>query len=290
MTVKGGTSQACAACKYQRRKCITDCPLAPYFPPDQPKQFQNAHRLFGVSNIVKILKQLDNTSQKMEAMRSIVCQANIREQHPVHGCLGIICSLQVLIHQTQQELDAVNAQLAICREQHHQISSPPPPPSSQLQLAPASVNNSLTLFQNHHQNQPFNALNDNATGVSIATHHHFLNNVKTESSNSNHNINQFDQVLPQYSYPRSYNNSMVGQSQFIPAQPLTLQQQATVATHGFDEMSTFLDGIEDDRQSSVESKESSYESSLKDTTQSMERVMENSLKSSPAFLPLTSVN
>ncbi|RWR72612.1 LOB domain-containing protein 27-like protein [Cinnamomum micranthum f. kanehirae] len=121
MTVKGGSSQACAACKYQRRKCNTDCPLAPYFPADQRKQFENAHRLFGVSNIIKILKQLD-TSQKMDAMQSIVCQANIREKYPVHGCLGIICGLQVVIHRTQQELDAVNAQLAICREQHHQIS------------------------------------------------------------------------------------------------------------------------------------------------------------------------
>ncbi|RVW35523.1 LOB domain-containing protein 27 [Vitis vinifera] len=45
MTLKGGTSQACAACKYQRRKCSSECPLAPYFPPDQPKMFANAHRL-----------------------------------------------------------------------------------------------------------------------------------------------------------------------------------------------------------------------------------------------------
>ncbi|KAJ8643453.1 hypothetical protein MRB53_005201 [Persea americana] len=121
--------KACAACNYQQHECTADCPLAPYFPSDHPLQFQNAHRLFGVSNILKILAQLDNTSQKMEAMRSILCEANIREKHPVHGCLGIICSLQVLIHQTLQELDAVNAQLAICREQHHQISHLP---SSQL--------------------------------------------------------------------------------------------------------------------------------------------------------------
>nr|CAD1818355.1 unnamed protein product [Ananas comosus var. bracteatus] len=60
MMAKGGTSRpACAACKHQRRKCTADCPLALYFPADQPKQFQNAHRLFGVSNILRILKDLD---------------------------------------------------------------------------------------------------------------------------------------------------------------------------------------------------------------------------------------
>ncbi|RWR72613.1 LOB domain-containing protein 27-like protein [Cinnamomum micranthum f. kanehirae] len=107
-------SEACAACNYLQRECTADCPLAPYFPPDRPQQFQNAHRLFGVSNILNILEQLD-PSQKMDAMRSIVFQADIRKRYPVHGCLGIICQLQVRIRQFQQQLDEVNAQLSIYR-------------------------------------------------------------------------------------------------------------------------------------------------------------------------------
>ncbi|KAK1313026.1 LOB domain-containing protein 27 [Acorus calamus] len=116
MTVKGGTSQACAACKYQRRKCSATCPLAPYFPPDNPKQFQNAHKLFGVSNILKILNRID-PSQKSEAMRSIIYESNIRDKYPVYGCLGIIMTLQFQIQQVQYECNLVNNQLEHIRQQ-----------------------------------------------------------------------------------------------------------------------------------------------------------------------------
>ncbi|RVW52389.1 hypothetical protein CK203_072095 [Vitis vinifera] len=32
-------SQACAACKYQRRKCKPECPLAPFFPSHDKERF-----------------------------------------------------------------------------------------------------------------------------------------------------------------------------------------------------------------------------------------------------------
>ncbi|XP_065044979.1 LOB domain-containing protein 27-like [Musa acuminata AAA Group] len=120
MTVKGGTNQSCAACKYQRRRCAADCPLAAYFPADQPKQFLNCHRLFGVSNILKIINRLD-PPQQAEAMKSIIYEANIRDRDPVHGCLGLICSLHLHIHHLEQELEATNSQLLLHR--HHQLAA-----------------------------------------------------------------------------------------------------------------------------------------------------------------------
>eukprot|EP00249_Psilotum_nudum_P031832 c46652_g1_i1 orf=154-438(+) len=93
MAGNGGTTQACAACKYQRRKCTPECPLAPYFPADQPKQFMNVHRLFGVSNVLRLLRQID-PSKKSDAVKSIVYEAAAWEKNPVHGCLGIISMLQ----------------------------------------------------------------------------------------------------------------------------------------------------------------------------------------------------
>lgn len=110
MAGKGGTGQACAACKFQRRKCSAECPLSPYFPPDQPKQFLNAHKLFGVSNILRILKQVDD-SKKSDAMKSIIYQANAREKDPVHGCFGIIIMLQTRIERLREELELVRSQL-----------------------------------------------------------------------------------------------------------------------------------------------------------------------------------
>lgn len=46
----------CAACKILRRRCVEKCVLAPYFPPTEPLKFTIAHRVFGASNIIKLLQ------------------------------------------------------------------------------------------------------------------------------------------------------------------------------------------------------------------------------------------
>lgn len=120
MTVKGGTSQACAACKYQRRRCSSECTLAPYFPANQPETFQNAHRLFGVANITKkILGQMETREQRDEAMRSVIYESDMREKFPVHGCCGIIRHLYAQLVQLVEELQYVQAQIAMCEEKCH---------------------------------------------------------------------------------------------------------------------------------------------------------------------------
>ncbi|KAK9923621.1 hypothetical protein M0R45_032029 [Rubus argutus] len=113
-TKGNGNTQACAACKYQRRKCAPDCILAPYFPHDRQRQFLNAHKLFGVSNITKIIKHLDHRD-KDEAMRTIIFQSDVRSSDPVGGCYRIIQELQRLIDYNKAELDIVLHQLALCR-------------------------------------------------------------------------------------------------------------------------------------------------------------------------------
>ncbi|KAK1414236.1 hypothetical protein QVD17_29978 [Tagetes erecta] len=108
------TIQACAACRYQRRKCAPDCILAPYFPHDRQRQFQNAHKLFGVSNITKIIRNLDRV-QKDEAMRTIIYQSDVRSIDPVGGCYRIVRELQRQIEISCAELEFVMQQLALCR-------------------------------------------------------------------------------------------------------------------------------------------------------------------------------
>ncbi|KAF3636959.1 LOB domain-containing protein 27 [Capsicum annuum] len=123
MTVKGVTSRvSCAACKYQRRKCTSQCVLAPYFPANQPKKFQNAHRLFGVRNIVRILEQLDDEDQKADAMKSIIFESDMREKFPVYGCVECIFYLRQQLQIALQELQYVNAQLHIYRQQQQHSS------------------------------------------------------------------------------------------------------------------------------------------------------------------------
>lgn len=46
----------CGACKMLKRRCVEKCVLAPHFPPTEPLKFAMAHRVFGASNIIKLLQ------------------------------------------------------------------------------------------------------------------------------------------------------------------------------------------------------------------------------------------
>lgn len=46
----------CAACKSLRRKCTKDCIFLPYFPRDDPEKFARVHKVFGASNVAKMLQ------------------------------------------------------------------------------------------------------------------------------------------------------------------------------------------------------------------------------------------
>jgi len=111
-----GTNTACAACKYQRRKCTPDCPLSPYFPADRPKRFANVHKLFGVSNTLRILKHVD-PSKREDTVKSIAYEADTREKDPVHGCLGVITLLQHEVSQLKDELAMAREQLYMLQQQ-----------------------------------------------------------------------------------------------------------------------------------------------------------------------------
>ncbi|KAF8697379.1 hypothetical protein HU200_035973 [Digitaria exilis] len=121
----GSTIQACAACKYQRRKCNTDCPLAPYFPADQQRRFLNAHRLFGVSNILKKLKRL-RPEDCPDAMGTLIYSSDLRAQDPVGGCYRIVLNLQRQLEMENAELSAVLHHLNICRQAAAAAAIPPP--------------------------------------------------------------------------------------------------------------------------------------------------------------------
>ncbi|CAO2210859.1 unnamed protein product [Urochloa humidicola] len=120
----GGTNQACAACKYQRRKCNPDCPLAPYFPADQQRRFLNAHRLFGVSNILKTLKRL-RPELCADAMSTLIYQSDMRATDPVGGCYRLILSLEAQLEVETAELSAVLHHLALCRQAAAAAAIPP---------------------------------------------------------------------------------------------------------------------------------------------------------------------
>lgn len=129
----------CAACKILRRRCVDKCVLAPYFPPTEPLKFTIAHRVFGASNIIKLLQELPE-SQRADAVSSMVYEANARLRDPVYGCAGAICQLQKQVSELQAELAKAQAEVLnmqcqqsnllslFCMEMDQQLVSPPLPP------------------------------------------------------------------------------------------------------------------------------------------------------------------
>ncbi|XP_055805122.1 LOB domain-containing protein 36-like [Solanum dulcamara] len=97
------TNSPCAACKFLRRKCTQECDFAPYFPPDQPQKFVNVHRVFGRSNVAKLLNEL-NAAQREDAVNSLAYEAEYRLRDPVYGCVGLISLLQHKMKQVQDDL------------------------------------------------------------------------------------------------------------------------------------------------------------------------------------------
>uniref|UniRef100_A0A5B6ZHY2 LOB domain-containing protein n=1 Tax=Davidia involucrata TaxID=16924 RepID=A0A5B6ZHY2_DAVIN len=100
----------CAACKFLRRKCLSGCIFAPYFPPEEPQKFANVHKIFGASNVSKLLNEIQ-PHQREDAVNSLAYEAEARIKDPVYGCVGAISVLQRQVLRLQKELDATNADL-----------------------------------------------------------------------------------------------------------------------------------------------------------------------------------
>eukprot|EP01018_Ginkgo_biloba_P040297 Gb_08465 [translate_table: standard] len=103
-------ASSCAACKLLRRRCSHKCVFSPYFPSNDLQRFADAHRVFGASNIKKMLQDLE-TEKREDAVTSMVYEANARLKDPVYGCTGIICQLKQQYSQLQSQLATAQEEL-----------------------------------------------------------------------------------------------------------------------------------------------------------------------------------
>ncbi|KAL6538263.1 hypothetical protein OROGR_012251 [Orobanche gracilis] len=78
---------ACASCKHQRKKCTNKCVLAPFFPAGKAREFLAVHKVFGVSNVTKIITNLEEDERKV-AVDSLIWEALCRQRDPVLGPYG----------------------------------------------------------------------------------------------------------------------------------------------------------------------------------------------------------
>ncbi|XP_062203612.1 LOB domain-containing protein 27-like isoform X2 [Phragmites australis] len=152
----GGAAPACAACKYQRRRCTPECPLAQYFPHDRPRAFRNAHRLFGVSNILKTLARA-GPERHREAMHCIIFESQAWDVYPAQGCVPIILQLRHQVRQAQLRLHHLSARVQAYRaalgpladDGDLSASSPAPPP-----LQPQTGNNNDIIVDHAYGGVP----------------------------------------------------------------------------------------------------------------------------------------
>ncbi|KAF9678455.1 hypothetical protein SADUNF_Sadunf07G0036800 [Salix dunnii] len=105
------SNSPCASCKFLRRKCTQECVLAPYFPPDQPQKFAVVHKVFGQSNVAKLLNELP-AAQRADAVNSLAFEAEERLRDPVYGCVGLISVLKNRVDQLQSDLYSARKELA----------------------------------------------------------------------------------------------------------------------------------------------------------------------------------
>ncbi|XP_022989224.1 LOB domain-containing protein 25-like [Cucurbita maxima] len=141
------SNSPCAACKFLRRKCLPNCVFALYFPSEEPQKFANVHKIFGASNVSKLLNEVQ-PHQREDAVNSLAYEAEARMKDPVYGCVGAISILQRQVIKLQRELDATNANLI-----RYACSELPAPSSSQYARRSSStshIGSSSTSSYGHY--------------------------------------------------------------------------------------------------------------------------------------------
>ncbi|KAK4273730.1 hypothetical protein QN277_017069 [Acacia crassicarpa] len=118
-----GGNSPCASCKLLRRRCARDCIFAPYFPSDDPQKFAIVHKVFGSSNVSKMLQELP-VQQRADAVSSLVYEANARVTDPVYGCVGAISYLQSQVSELQMQLAVAQAEILCIQMQNVPVVLP----------------------------------------------------------------------------------------------------------------------------------------------------------------------
>ncbi|XLR29526.1 LOB domain-containing protein 24-like [Arachis ipaensis] len=117
-------SERCAACKNQRRKCPSDCIFSPCFPANDPQKFACVHKIYGGSNVGKMLQGIP-TYLREQAANALYLEAKWRIHDPVYGCVGIISSLYEQIQNAEIELAKIQTQITFYKLQTQRVEAEP---------------------------------------------------------------------------------------------------------------------------------------------------------------------
>ncbi|XLR14457.1 hypothetical protein S83_042395 [Arachis hypogaea] len=181
-----GMHPACAACKHQRKKCSeNNCILAPYFPANRSREFHAVHKVFGVSNITKLVKSAKEEDRR-RVVDSLIWEACCRQRDPIHGPYGEYTKVYNEYKKVFNELKIFRGQNTNTNpnnnNHHHQLLQMPLPSShhqglkSVQDLIMCNNNNNNTNNGNKgkHKGEEVdsNNTNNNNNGKNSLEYHH----------------------------------------------------------------------------------------------------------------------
>uniref|UniRef100_A0A0D9V6A3 LOB domain-containing protein n=1 Tax=Leersia perrieri TaxID=77586 RepID=A0A0D9V6A3_9ORYZ len=120
-----GPGAPCGACKFLRRRCVPGCVFAPHFSgcggsgvgagagrgrERGAAEFAAVHRVFGASNVAKLLSRVP-AALRRDAARTVCYEAQARIADPVYGSVGTILALQHQVSVLQGQLSVLESQL-----------------------------------------------------------------------------------------------------------------------------------------------------------------------------------
>ncbi|KAL8528644.1 hypothetical protein ACS0TY_006185 [Phlomoides rotata] len=159
----------CAACKCRRQKCTQECIFAPYFPADDPQKFDKVHKIFGASNVAKILHELP-PEHRLDAANSLAFEAQYRIHDPIYGCIGLISALNTKLDQVRLDLQLAKNELDAYYMRHYNYLPP-----HEEQLRSFGGVDFIADFNNNHKArtmQPAETSHQIQTQVELNPLHH----------------------------------------------------------------------------------------------------------------------
>ncbi|TXG55076.1 hypothetical protein EZV62_020332 [Acer yangbiense] len=197
----GCVHPACAACKHQRKKCSDECILASYFPANRSREFQAVHKVFGVSNVTKIVRNVKEEDRN-KVSDSLIWEALCRQKDPVLGPYGEYMRIyeELKLYRNQELMQIQNQ-----NHHHHQL----------LQQLTGGTQGGMINYKSAGQQQPQPLVGWNNEGG-------FVNNINNGLIyNNNHDHDGDHSIVDLDSYCYS--------SQFVQS-PKKLKQEREVGS------------------------------------------------------------
>ncbi|KAJ1381102.1 Lateral organ boundary [Sesbania bispinosa] len=107
----------CPLCRRQHRRCDGNCEFGQFFPANRSGDFENALRLFGLNNMLRIMRVVE-PEQRQAAADSILREGTAWTNNPGRGLHGYELHLRSQVESSSRELQIVNQLLSICKGQH----------------------------------------------------------------------------------------------------------------------------------------------------------------------------